>query len=343
MRIFEVRDISQVGAVRREITQMADRAGFNEADQGRVALVVTELATNLVKHAGGGAMLAAENMVADALCIDCASLDTGPGIDSLARSLADGFSTAGSQGTGMGAILRQSTLLDIYSRPGGGTVVFARLGQGRPPFMQSSVSPALYHRSASAPFVPLWGAVAVPYPGETFCGDGWHVRERADGLICLVADGLGHGALAAEASHKAIALFDQSYERAPGDILQILHAGLHQTRGAAVAVVLIDRKAELVRVASVGNISGVIFGGNGTQRLMSHNGTVGHTVRKIQEVGYSMASPLTLILSSDGITTSWSMERYPGLLERHPFTIACVLYRDHQRRTDDATVLVAKS
>lgn len=343
MRVFEVRDISQVAAVRREIAQLGGRLGFNETDQGRVALVVTELATNLVKHAGGGIMLAAENMTADAPAIDCASLDKGPGIDSLAKSLADGFSTAGSQGTGLGAILRQSTLLDIYSQPRGGTVVFARLGQGKPPFLQTGVLPGLYQRPVLGPIAPLWGAVAVPYPGESFCGDGWHVKERGDGLICLVADGLGHGALASEASRKAINLFDQSYERAPGDILHLLHAGLHQTRGAAVAVVLIDRKAGLVRVASVGNISGVIFNAQGTQRLMSHNGTVGHTVRKIQEVSYSMVSPLTLILSSDGITTSWSMERYPGLLERHPFTIACVLYRDHQRRTDDATVLVAKS
>ncbi|HVJ41830.1 MAG TPA: ATP-binding SpoIIE family protein phosphatase [Dongiaceae bacterium] len=339
---MEVRDISQVAAARREVTQLAGRLGFNEADQGRVALVVTELATNLVKHAGGGIILAAESIPVDTPYIDCASLDKGPGFGDLEKCLADGFSTAGSQGTGMGALLRQSTLLDIYSQPAAGSVVFARLEQGRSPFMRTGVLPKLY-QSNSASWAPLWGAVAVPYPGETLCGDGWHVRERTDGLICLVADGLGHGTLAAEASYKAIALFNQHYQGAPADILQRLHAGLRQTRGAAVAIVQVDRDAGLLRVASVGNIGGAVFSQNRMQRLLSHNGTVGHAVRKIQEVTYPATAPLTLVLSSDGIATSWSMDRYPGLLDRHPYTIASVLYRDHQRGTDDATVLVAKS
>ena len=49
-----VSDASQVGAVRRLATQIAASMDFNDAEQGRVALVATELASNLVRHAMGG-------------------------------------------------------------------------------------------------------------------------------------------------------------------------------------------------------------------------------------------------------------------------------------------------
>ena len=48
-----VEESSQVGEARRAATVLAASLGFDDTAQGRVALVVTEAATNLVKHAGG--------------------------------------------------------------------------------------------------------------------------------------------------------------------------------------------------------------------------------------------------------------------------------------------------
>ena len=45
-----VQDASQIGAARREAVTAAERLGISEVDAGKVALVVTELATNLVRH-----------------------------------------------------------------------------------------------------------------------------------------------------------------------------------------------------------------------------------------------------------------------------------------------------
>ena len=49
-----------------------------------------------------------------------------------------------------------------------------------------------------------------------------------------------------------------------------------------------------------------------------------------------------VILASDGLSTSWTLDDYPGLSQRHPSLIAGVLYRDFSRGRDDVTVLVGR-
>ena len=49
-----------------------------------------------------------------------------------------------------------------------------------------------------------------------------------------------------------------------------------------------------------------------------------------------------VILYSDGLASSWTLDRYTNLAKLHPSLIAAILYRDFTRHRDDATVLVAK-
>ena len=76
--------------------------------------------------------------------------------------------------------------------------------------------------------------------------------------------------------------------------------------------------------------------------LVSHNGIVGGTVRKIQEFEYECPVDGLLVLHSDGLQSRWDLERYAGLLARHPAVIAGVLYRDYTRGRDDVTVAVVR-
>jgi hypothetical protein len=77
--------------------------------------------------------------------------------------------------------------------------------------------------------------------------------------------------------------------------------------------------------------------------MVSHNGTVGVTVRKSQVFDYAMPPDGVLVMNSDGLQSRWTFEAYPGLQVCHPTTIAAVLARDFNRGRDDLTVLVAKS
>lgn len=74
--------------------------------------------------------------------------------------------------------------------------------------------------------------------------------------------------------------------------------------------------------------------------MISHNGTVGHTMRKVQEFVYPWVAGSLLVMHSDGLGTQWRIDDRAGLRDEHPQLIAGVLYRDFKRGRDDATIVV---
>ncbi len=317
---------SQVAEARREATSIAQRNNFDESDVGRVALVTTELATNLIKHGGGGEIIVGSFQDADGGGVEVLALDRGRGMSNVDACLADGYSSAGTRGNGLGAVVRKSHFVDIASWPGLGTAVLARIKPGTP------------NAKRRAPQDP-WGAVSIAMPGETVCGDSWAVA--ADGATLFVADGLGHGQEAAEASVEAVRLFHRFNGHLVPTLLDYVHGGLRSTRGAAVSIARFDPAARRLTFAGVGNVAGALAVNGELKRMVSMPGTAGHNARKIQSFEYPFESGL-VILHSDGLSTSWTLARYPNLQSFHPTLIAAVLYRDYGRRRDDATVLVGK-
>ncbi len=59
--------------------------------------------------------------------VELMALDKGRGIEDLAAASADGYSTAGSPGTGLGSIRRQSNSFHVFSKPTFGTAILARI------------------------------------------------------------------------------------------------------------------------------------------------------------------------------------------------------------------------
>ncbi|MBS0232017.1 MAG: SpoIIE family protein phosphatase [Proteobacteria bacterium] len=334
MILVPVTEISQVAEGRRAAVVLAEQNGFDAEAAGRVAIVATELATNLVKHAPGGHLILATFDGLDGSAgIEIIAIDKGPGISDLAVALADGLSTAGTAGNGLGAVKRQSESFEIFSQSGHGTAIVSRILAKRP---------SLRFKDAA---VPLWGAICVPFPGETVSGDAWSVRVDEASQTVMVVDGLGHGPDAARVATDATRLFNKYWKDEPAEIVRSLHAGLRSTRGGAVAVARIEPVRNRIVFAGVGNISGSILASDGdTRRMMSHNGTIGHNARNIQQISYPLEKPseTSVVLHSDGIGTSWAATAYPGLLNRSPILLAAVLYRDFSRGRDDATVLVTK-
>jgi anti-sigma regulatory factor (Ser/Thr protein kinase) len=322
-----VEDQSQVSETRRRATEIAERHGFGEVDAGRVALIATELASNVIKHGGGGEILLGSFNDADETGIELIALDKGPGMSDVSICLSDGYSTAGTAGKGFGAIVRLSHQIDVASWPGRGTAVLSRLKQGQPNGEPSAI--------------PRTGAVSVPKPGEQICGDSWSVSAGPEGPTLLVADGLGHGPDAAEAAVEAVRLFHRSNGHRLPALLDYVHGGLRATRGAAVSLARLDVDTRKIVFSGIGNVAGALFVNGELRRMVSMPGTAGHNARKIQAFEYPFPSGL-VILHSDGLVSSWTLEKYPDLAARHPSLIAAVLYRDLTRHRDDATVLVAK-
>src|SRR5262249_30277769 len=114
------------------------------------------------------------------------------------------------------------------------------------------------------------------------------------------------------------------------------------TRGAAVSVANVHRAPPLVTFAGVGNVSGAICLDGVVRQTVSHNGTLGREARQMREYSYPWAGDALIVMHSDGLTSPWSLESYPGLRQRHPALIAAILYRDFNRKRDDVTVLVGR-
>jgi anti-sigma regulatory factor (Ser/Thr protein kinase) len=326
--LLRVTDVSTVGEARRAASDLARKIELGETDAGRAALVVTEAATNVVKHGGGGEIFLRElRREAAAAGIGILALDRGPGIGRPADALRDGYSTRGTSGTGLGAIARTATRFDLYSALGAGTVIAAEVWPAN----------ALPPRPSLAV-----GGVVAPYPGEVVSGDAWAAHESPEAMSVIVADGLGHGERAAEAARVAVAAFGRHAGLAPADLLARVHEALRPTRGAAAAIAHVDRRRGVVRFAGLGNISATIVSGGATRSLVSHHGTAGGVARRIQEFNYPWSAGDLLVLHSDGIATHWKPDAYPGLAQRDPAIVAAVLYRDHTRGRDDATVVAVR-
>jgi anti-sigma regulatory factor (Ser/Thr protein kinase) len=321
--VVPVSDASQIGEARRAAARIASETPLDEPDRGKVAIVATEMATNLQRHGTDGRLLI--RSMPDG--IELLAIDRGPGMANVGRCVEDGYSTSGTPGTGLGAIRRLSSEFDLYSAQPSGTVLFSRIvGKAAP--REEKVQ---------------CGAVCVAAPGETECGDNWSLVANNGHAAFMIADGLGHGAPAAEASREAVRVFETQPQR-PTSFLQAAHERLRSTRGAAVAAADIDFQNRRLLYAGFGNVCGSIFesGGVESRGLMSHNGTLGLQIRPMRDIEYDWPPQGFLVMHSDGLQTRWEISAYPGLAQRHPAVIAAVLFRDFTRGRDDVTVAVLR-
>jgi anti-sigma regulatory factor (Ser/Thr protein kinase) len=314
---YVIEDDSNVGEARRAAQAMANFE-FDAHTAGRVAIVATELANNLLRHAGGGELLVAVLGTDGASVVEILSIDRGPGMTDVDRCLVDGYSTAGTPGTGLGAVRRLADEFDIYSVPGEGTVIMARFGV------------ALATR---------FGAICVPMPGEVECGDAWHLVSDGDRTSVILIDGLGHGAFAAEAAQTGISAFTAAPWVGPQEVMQRAGIAMAKTRGGAAASALLSPDG--LSYSGIGNISGTLVSAERSQGLVSHAGTLGmQSTRRAQQFEHARPAGSFLIMHSDGVSARWNLRERHGLLTHHPVIIAAVLYRDHGRNRDDSTVLV---
>jgi anti-sigma regulatory factor (Ser/Thr protein kinase) len=320
-----VEELSQVGECRRAAQRLAEAHGFDDTLVGRVGIVATEMTNNLVKHAGRGELLIQALLDGASTSIELVSIDRGPGMQ-VDLCMRDGYSTAGTAGTGLGAISRLSTMFDVYSHSRG-TVAVARI-----------CNPEKAARGVSPNFE--FGVISVAIAGEIECGDIWRIASRDRTTAILVGDGLGHGPLAATAARAAAAAFEEGPFDPPSESVQRLHRALSGSRGAAGACAVLSQDGKIT-YSGVGNISGSVVSSVRSRGMVSHNGILGLKLVRKQQFEYDYALGDRVVMHSDGVSARWSLDAYPGLFVRHAAVIAAILYRDHARPRDDVTVVVS--
>lgn len=322
-----VEDDSAPARVRLAATRLAQSLGFGEHRAGQVAIAATELATNLYRHAEHGAVLLRVCRDEEVAGVELVALDKGPGMENVAAACEDGRSTGGTLGIGLGSVVRAATWFRVHSVPGRGTVIAA----------------TFFPQKASA-LPPTAAGLTRPMSQETICGDAWAQRHWDCGTSLVLADGLGHGELAAVAARKAINAFqDAPSVEHPAATIEAINVALRGTRGAAVSALSIDRSTSRVRFAGIGNVSVWIDDGERRQAFAPTPGILGAFSKRVREIECPISPNGVVVLHSDGLTSKWSLSHYPGLRTSDPLVIAATLLRDAGIRHDDACILVSKA
>ncbi|MCT8977392.1 ATP-binding protein/SpoIIE family protein phosphatase [Clostridium sp. CX1] len=328
---IDIIEKSNVGELRRVVSDLGKSIGLTEENIGKLSIITNEMSTNILKHAGCSGKVITKRLTYNGVKgIEVISIDSGVGIKNIGAALRDGFSTAGSMGTGLGAIKRLSQEFDIYSQPEKGTIVMSRV-------WEDSEVVQLHKDSVD------FGVFSMAKPGQEVCGDDWLIRTEKDSLCILVSDALGHGEGAAKTSREAVKIFIQDKESPLEDKLLNLHEGLKGTRGAAIAIAHVNLNKDSINYIGVGNISGRIFYNETYQSCISTEGIVGANMGKYQRFTYKFFEESVFIMNTDGFATSINFNHYPGILNKKSSLIAALIYRDFSTKNDDMAVVVVRN
>ncbi|MGW0467755.1 SpoIIE family protein phosphatase [Streptomyces sp. NPDC003027] len=311
---------SAVQAAADQARALARHIRMPGAQPDQAAVLASELASNISKHAYNGAIFLQPAPLGAGL--DVIAVDHGPGIDDISLSLTDGYSTTKTLGAGLGAVRRIASGFAIRSHPRHGTLAHARLG------FPHSTQPALDI-----------GALCLPAEGQSICGDGYALARHGEEWTALVVDGLGHGPDAAAATQRALRTFT-SYSDAPLPvIISALHKALRHTRGAAAAAVRTG--AGRSEYCCVGNIRAAVLSPQGVhQQLAGQAGIVGYHHPPPQNRPLELTPHTSVALYTDGIDHRWTHTPSPAQLSLPPTLLAASLAHTRRRSRDDATILV---
>lgn len=324
-----IEDRSFVSFLKREIHSEVAKGRFTQKQGAEIDIIVSEITSNLIKHARTGEILFRVNQLSKHDSFEILCFDNGPGIHDTTRMLRDGISTTNTLGQGLGAIDRLSNLFQLYSLKDWGTIVHSMVTSTERKGMEVS---GLDIRGLN-----------VCKPREVVSGDGYCIKASKNGAQIFFADGLGHGPHAKESIDKAANVFMKTQEEDPVEIIREIHESVRRTRGLVASIASWNNKQKEWMICGVGNIITRLYTGITYKNHMSYNGTLGLNIPT------SMKSSIIegernqhLIMCSDGLKSRWEITKYPGILKYDPLILAAAIYKDYVRRNDDASILIVK-
>lgn len=322
-----VHDQASVSLVRIAARSLGERLGLPEVAVGSLAIVVSELATNQLRHARYGVIALRPVVRAGVPGVEVVAADQGPGIRDAGEVVDGAPRVGGGLGIGLSGVQRQADEVDFDVRLGQGTCVRAR--------------------KFAAP-VPRRREVAIlgrPCAGERTSGDDATFERRGDLLLLALADGLGHGPDALVPARRAIDRVHDAADTPPSALLRDAHEALRGTRGAVMGVVRLDEASSVLRHAAVGNVVTRVRGDAGGRSYDGAAGVLGANAPfpgRLVEESATLGPRDVVMLCSDGLRTRLDPAEVRNLSARHPLVLAQHLLDRFGRDNDDATLIVAR-
>jgi len=339
---LEINELHHVITVRKQAADMAEEIGFSQKNIEEISIVVSELADNLIKHKTiNGKIICSLLKDGDRKGIQIISEDCGPGIKDTGKVLKDGYSEKSGLGIGLGAVKRLMDEFDIHSkteRSGYSSYEETKEGIGTIILARKWIVPKELPGRAKLNET-RFGIMSRPRQGEKYNGDQFFLKYFDGKAMISVIDGIGHGEKAHEAAKEAYLCLLDNYRKSLDLIIDDMHQRLRRTRGAAVSIALIDEHIGTLDYVGIGNVVTRVLKSTPRVSPANYNGIVGVSIRKFKVFRYPWEKGNLIIMSSDGISEKYDLDKYPGLTNKHPMVIADVILRDYGRQHDDATVI----
>jgi anti-sigma regulatory factor (Ser/Thr protein kinase) len=330
---FNASDRSYLAILKKDIHKLALQGGFETKQLAEIDIIVSELGSNLVKHAKGGEILAGILQTEEGITLELIGLDNGPGMTDPEKMMVDGTSTTHTLGQGLGSIRRLSDTFELYSRKDWGTVLLSRVKK------KKIISGGPYKLPVRI------NTLVIAKPGEVLSGDGCCYVARNNGTIhLLVADGLGHGPEANRAVKEAVSVFRVFDSDSPAEILRRMHHSIKKTRGIVATVVIINPKEKTWKLCGIGNIGTRFIGHQQSKSYFPYNGIIGSNIpNTLNDQELSQHDYQQIVLCSDGIRSRWEHAKHPTIGKYDLSIQAAAIYKDFGRRTDDMSVVIGRA
>lgn len=170
------------------------------------------------------------------------------------------------------------------------------------------------------------------------CGDTGRIIEYDRRCLLALADVLGHGAEARKAAIIIEEYLEQNYEKDLLQILSDLHEKLAGTRGAVMALCLVDMETGQMQHAAIGNITVRVLGYRPV-RLIARDGILGYgTIAPVIQ-GYTLKTGDTLLLHSDGIREHFDELECLEFIKNEAEIVAKEILNRFGRKSDDASCI----
>jgi anti-sigma regulatory factor (Ser/Thr protein kinase)/serine/threonine protein phosphatase PrpC len=328
-RILEITDQGDVAGARKAAREFALSLGFNAQAAEEIVLAVSEVGSNLVKHAAGGTLALGAVTEQNRTALEIEAVDSGPGIPDPEQALRDGFSTRGSLGCGLGTVNRLMDHLEIGANKGRGTRLLCRRWLRQ---VHSTPMPCpLAFGVATRAVQPLGGN-----------GDAFVIQRGSEGATVAVIDGLGHGRFAQIAAQAARQYVEAHFDQPMAELFRGVGRACRATRGVVMAAARFDWRLGKVTFASIGNVEARVVGPEKPMNFLVRRGVLGGNAPNPQVTEHEWQPAYLMFLYTDGLRSRWSWQDFPELANASAPFIAQSLLRALARDDDDATILVVR-
>ncbi len=331
-RFMVITSSAEVIAVRRIAKEIAQEIGFDETDRKEIVLVVSELASNIIKYASHGLVTLTPVFLDNQKGLIIEATDKGQGFNE-DNAMQNGFSSSGTLGFGLGAVNRMMDEFEIFTNEDGKTgarIVCKRWIYDNPCFERQ------------CPFD--FGIVSRAKSGEPVNGDAFVIKQGQNRSLVAVIDGVGHGYLAQQAALAARHYIEKHSDLPLLDIFRGVERACRSTRGVVMALAVFDWSKMSLTFASVGNIEVKVLGREAQEKFkfIVRRGIVGKNAPAPVITENPWHQDYALALHSDGLSSHWSWHDFSHHAHKPAQFIAEQIHQAVRRDFDDATLLIVK-